>query len=105
MRFPAVRARELGLVHEVVPEQDVDRSVARYVDEVLSAGPEAIAAAKALIFEVCGQSIEGARPITASALAARRGSAEGQEGLRAFLEKRAPSWSERPSTTKDTKAT
>jgi len=105
MRFPAVRARELGLVHEVVPEQDVDRSVARYVDEVLSAGPEAIAAAKALIFEVCGQSIEDARPITASALAARRGSAEGQEGLRAFLEKRAPSWSERPSTTKDTKAT
>jgi len=103
MRFPAVRARELGLVHEVVPEQDVDRSVARYVDEVLSAGPEAIAAAKALIFEVCGQSIEDARPITATALAARRGSAEGQEGLRAFLEKRASRWSERLSTTKDTK--
>jgi methylglutaconyl-CoA hydratase len=94
MRFSASRARELGLVHAVVPEQDVDGSVARYVGEVLSAGPEAIAAAKALIVEVWGQSIDDARSITATALATRRGSAEGREGLRAFLEKRKPSWME-----------
>jgi methylglutaconyl-CoA hydratase len=94
MRFSAARARELGLVHAVVPERDIDATVAHYVGEVLSAGPEATAAAKALIFEVGRQSIEDARPITATALATRRGSAEGQEGLRAFLEKRKPNWIE-----------
>jgi methylglutaconyl-CoA hydratase len=91
-RFPAARAREIGLVHAVVPESELDATVAAYVREFLSAGPEAIAAAKALIRDVWGRSVEDARPISASALAARRVSAEGQEGLTAFLEKRKPSW-------------
>jgi len=93
MRFSAVRARELGLVHAVVPEQDVDTTVARYVAEILSAGPEAIAAAKALVTEVWGRSVDEARVTTANAIATRRVSAEGQEGLRAFLQKRKASWS------------
>lgn len=92
VRFSAARAREIGLVHAVVPEGELDAAVASYIREFLTAGPEAIAAAKALIREVCGRSVEDARPITASALAARRVSAEGQEGLTAFLEKRKPSW-------------
>jgi len=91
-RFPATRAREVGLVHAVVPEPELDAAVAAYVGEFLTAGPEAIAAAKALIREVSGRSVEEAGPITAGALAARRVSAEGQEGLTAFLEKRKPSW-------------
>jgi len=91
-RFSALRAREIGLVHAVVPESELDAAVATYVGEFLSAGPEAIAAAKALIRDVYGRSVEAARPITANALAARRVSAEGQEGLTAFLEKRKPSW-------------
>lgn len=91
-RFPAARAREIGLVHAVVPESELDATIAAYVREFLSAGPEAIAAAKALIRDVWGRSVEDARPISASALAARRVSAEGQEGLTAFLEKRKPSW-------------
>ena len=91
-RFSALRAREIGLVHAVVPEGELDAAVATYVGEFLSAGPEAIAAAKALIRDVHGRSVEAARPITANALAARRVSAEGQEGLTAFLEKRKPSW-------------
>jgi methylglutaconyl-CoA hydratase len=103
MRFSAFRARELGLVHAVVPEHEVDATVAQYIDEVLAAGPEAIAAAKSLIVAVWGKTIEDVRPITAAAIASRRVSAEGQEGLRAFLEKRAPSWSERLTTTEDTK--
>jgi len=46
-RFPAARAREIGLVHAVVPMSDLDATIARYVQELLTAGPEAIAAAKA----------------------------------------------------------
>lgn len=91
-RFPAVRAHEIGLVHAVVPATELDAAVERYVQELLSAGPEAIAAAKALIPQVWGRSVPEAMSITAAAIAARRVSAEGQEGLRAFLEKRTPSW-------------
>jgi len=93
MRFSAARARELGLVHAVVPEQDLDATVGRYLGEVLSAAPGAIAAAKALVADVWGQSVEDARATTATAIATRRVSAEGQEGLRAFLQKRKASWS------------
>jgi methylglutaconyl-CoA hydratase len=92
MRFSAARARDVGLVHAVVPEQELDATVARYVGEILSAAPEAIAAAKALIVDVWGRSVDDARSITAAAIATRRVSAEGQEGLRAFLEKRRPGW-------------
>jgi methylglutaconyl-CoA hydratase len=91
-RFSAARAREIGLVHAVVPAAELDSTVERYVRELLTAGPEAIAAAKALIPQVWGRSLSDAMPITAAAIAGRRVSKEGQEGLRAFLEKRTPSW-------------
>jgi methylglutaconyl-CoA hydratase len=91
-RFPASRAREIGLVHAVVPAADLDAAVARYVKEVLTAGPQAIAAAKALIPKVWSASMEEATQITAHAIATRRVSPEGQEGMKAFLEKRKPSW-------------
>jgi len=104
-RFSAARAREIGLVHEVVPAADLDVAVSRYVQELLTAGPEAVAAAKALIPTVWGRPTADAMPITAAAIAARRVSAEGQEGLRAFLDKRAASWIAGPPNTKDTKDT
>lgn len=91
-RFSAARAHEIGLVHAVVPAAQLDDAVAAYVGEVLSAAPEAIAAAKTLISQVAGRPLDEVTTITAQALAARRVSAEGQEGLRAFLEKRKPSW-------------
>jgi len=91
-RFPAARAREIGLVHAAVPAALLDETVDRYVSEFLSAGPEAIAAAKSLIAEVSERSLDDARPLTARAIAERRVSVEGQEGLRAFLEKRKASW-------------
>ena len=96
-RFSAARAREIGLVHRVVPAAQLDRTVDEYVQEFLTAGPEAIAAAKALIGQVAGRSIEEAGPLTAEAIARRRVSREGQEGLRAFLEKRKPGWSAAPA--------
>jgi methylglutaconyl-CoA hydratase len=92
-RFSAGRAREIGLVHSVVPEQDLDASVGQYVTEILSAGPEGIAAAKALIQQVWDQPPDDAMLITARTIATRRVSPEGQEGMKAFLEKRKPSWS------------
>ncbi len=92
-RFSAARARDIGLVHVVVPAADLDATVARYIKDLLAAGPEAIAAAKDLIAQVWGQSAAHATSLTARAIAMRRVSAEGQEGLKAFLEKRKPSWS------------
>ena len=94
MRFSAERAREIGLVHAVVPAIDLDVAVDRYVHEVLSAGPEAIAAAKALIPQVWPASAGEASVLTSRAIAERRVSAEGQEGMKAFLEKRKPTWND-----------
>jgi methylglutaconyl-CoA hydratase len=91
-RFSAQRACEIGLVHAVVPEPELDTAVANYVAEILTGGPEAIAAAKALIAEIAGMSIVESAPLTARAIAARRTSPEGQEGLSAFLAKRKPAW-------------
>jgi methylglutaconyl-CoA hydratase len=67
-------------------------AVSRRVDEVLTAAPQGIAAAKALIREIAGLHPEDVIGITTNAIASQRVSAEGQEGLRAFLEKRKPSW-------------
>ncbi len=91
-RFPARRAREIGLVHEVVAESALDASVERYLREILTAGPQAVRAAKALIRRVAGREPADAADFTSDALADRRVSAEGQEGIRAFLEKRRASW-------------
>jgi methylglutaconyl-CoA hydratase len=91
-RFSAARAKEIGLVHAVVPMAELDATIAEYVREILAAGPEAVAAAKALIPQVWGRRIEEAMPVTAAAIATRRVAPEGQEGLRAFLEKRKASW-------------
>ena len=100
-RFPAARAREIGLVHAVVPNENIDSRVSQYVEEILTAAPQAIADAKALIVNVWGRQAPDAEPITAHAIALRRVSAEGQEGLRAFLDKRKPSWAEDAAATPD----
>jgi len=91
-RFPAERAHEIGLVHRVVPAHELDNAVATYVRELLTAGPQAVGAAKALIRSVVGRAAADVMPATTAAIAQRRVSAEGQEGLRAFLEKRKPKW-------------
>ena len=91
-RFSAARAQEIGLVHAVVPATQLDPTVSQYVQEILAAAPEAIAAAKALVARVWARPLDEAMTITATAIATRRVSPEGQEGLRAFLEKRKPGW-------------
>lgn len=92
-RFDANRARHIGLVHRVHPISALDGAVDQCVEAILAAGPEAVAAAKTLIRDVVGRSPADVRDRTAEAIATRRVSPEGQEGIRAFLEKRRPSWS------------
>ena len=83
-RFDAETALRIGLVHEVA--DDLDAAVDRIVGELLSAGPLAARWAKRLVRE------RPDGPETARWIAERRASEEGQEGLRAFLEKRHPAW-------------
>jgi methylglutaconyl-CoA hydratase len=91
-RFDAQRARAIGLVHDVVPEANLDGAVDAIAHELEGAGPEAVAAAKRLIREVAATSYDATRGLTAAAIAGRRVSPEGQEGLRAFLERRPAAW-------------
>jgi methylglutaconyl-CoA hydratase len=92
MRFDAARAQEIGLVHAVVNADALDATVNRYVQEFLSAGPEAIAVAKDLIGKVWGRAPQDVAALTAATIATRRASAEAREGMGAFLEKRRASW-------------
>lgn len=91
-RFSALRAREIGLVHSVVPAADLDAAVDAYVRELLTSAPEAVRAAKALIAEVGGKPPEAVGDLTARTIARHRVAAEGQDGMRAFLEKKKPRW-------------
>jgi methylglutaconyl-CoA hydratase len=92
-RFDAERALRIGLVHEVVADLDaLDARVARAVKDLLAAGPTAARAAKAIIREQRGMHPNERRALTVQAIARQRVSAEGQEGLTAFIEKRPPSW-------------
>lgn len=91
-RFEAVRALEIGLVRAAVPEDDLDAAVDGRVQELLKAGPRAIAEAKALIREVAWRRVEDVQRYTVERIADLRVSPEGQEGMRAFLEKRKPNW-------------
>jgi methylglutaconyl-CoA hydratase len=83
-RFTAEVALRIGLIHEV--SDDLDAAIENVVGELLTAGPEAARTAKELAR--APQSADE----TARRIAAHRTSAEGQEGLRAFLEKRNATW-------------
>ena len=91
-RFPAARAREIGLVHSVVPESELDAAVDGYVRMLVSSAPAALAAAKRLIREIAHQRPPDAAALTADTIAAHRVSVEGQAGMRAFLDKTRAPW-------------
>ena len=82
--FDARTAFRIGLVQEVA--RDLDAALEHILSELLSAAPKAVRAAKRLVLE------RPDGPETARWIAERRTSDEGQEGLRAFLEKRRPNW-------------
>ena len=90
-RFDAARAAAIGLVARVVPEAGLDAAVAERIDALLQGGPEAQAAVKALLPRLTGWDA-GLVDLTGRLIAERRASAEGREGLAAFLERRSPAW-------------
>lgn len=91
-RFSAARAQDIGLVHAVADANDLDRVIAKYVNDLLTSGPEAVARAKRLIAHVADSTGATAAEYVIEAIAERRVSQEGQEGMGAFLAKRPPSW-------------
>src|SRR6266852_7803226 len=91
-RFSPARAREIGLVHSVVPLEALDGALGKALNELLQGGPHAIRACKALALNVGHMDHDTARQYTAKTIAALRVSEEGQDGLRSSLEKRKPGW-------------
>jgi len=92
MRFDAERARAIGLVHHVALPDQLDAAIAEQVAAIRAAAPGAVVATKALVRQLRGLAAPDAREATTALIARLRTGAEGQEGLRAFLEKRKPAW-------------
>jgi len=84
-RFDAAYARDIGLVHAVVPAGDLIDRVNKYLIELATNGPEAMSAAKALLRKIADLPIADAAPITAKAIAERRVSDEAQKLMKVFL--------------------
>ena len=92
-RFTASTALQLGLLSEVVAEENLDEACQQLINTLLANGPQAVREAKALALDYGGQTINAALIHDSSQRIARlRVSAEGQEGLAAFFDKRQPSW-------------
>ena len=92
-RFSAAEAQRLGFVHELCAPDQLDARVDAIVQVLVDNGPAAVKACKKLVHDVAGQPITAAlREDTARRIADIRASAEGREGVQAFLQKRSPSW-------------
>jgi methylglutaconyl-CoA hydratase len=91
-RFPAARAREIGLVHTLVAAGALDDAVETTLAELATSSPAAVAEAKALIPRIVGKRPADVSPLTAETIAKQRVSRDGQAGLRAFLNKQKPPW-------------
>ena len=88
-RFDAKRAMEMGLVSEVMDEAHLDDAIEKIIEIILTNSPEAVRAAKQLVFDVAGKQVT--RELlqkTSESIADIRASEAGKEGLSAFLEKR-----------------
>lgn len=92
-RFSAQEALRLGLLHELCAASELDQGVEAIVTALLACGPNAVLAAKDLVFAVAARPIDRAlNDETAKRIATVRSSDEGKEGVAAFLEKRKPAW-------------
>ncbi len=92
--FDADHALRIGLVSEVVADRAaLDAAEQRIATDILACAPGAVADAKALVEDVFAEKIDhGLLQETAKRIASARVGPEGQEGVRAFLERRKPSW-------------
>lgn len=92
-RFSAAQAHAMGFVHECVSADALDAKVDEIVAALVANGPAAVAACKRLVQDLAGQPITATlREDTARRIADIRASAEGKEGVQAFLNKREPAW-------------
>lgn len=90
-RFSAEEALRIGLVHDIA--EDLQQAAQPLIEALINNSPAAVAAAKSLAMAVDQQPLNAnTRQLTIERIAEIRVSAEGQEGLNAFLEKRAPNW-------------
>jgi methylglutaconyl-CoA hydratase len=86
-RFNAAQAKDIGLVHALVPSAELIDTVNKYLIEFAANGPEAMSAAKALIRSIAGLPIKDTVAMSAKAIADRRVSDEAQKLMKAFLKK------------------
>ncbi len=92
-RFGAEKAKELGLVHEVVDVALLDIELSRITQNLMVGGPNAQQAAKKLINSIDGREIDmTVVEETAQRIALQRSTDEAKEGICSFLEKRTPAW-------------
>ena len=95
-RFKAKKAEKIGLVHEVVASGGLEAAAQKVLGQMLDGGPDAIKAAKNLLQtlqrDLVHEDFEKSLEFAAAELANLRVRPEAQEGLKAFLEKRSPSW-------------
>jgi methylglutaconyl-CoA hydratase len=92
-RFDAAEALRTGFVHQVVEAEALDSAVDGLLKHLLSASPAAVQACKKLVLDVAGREVDEALIAeTVAGIADIRASAEGKEGVQAFLNKRKPSW-------------
>lgn len=93
-RIKGPEAEKFGLINKSFTESELENHVNETISFILSAGPEAVARCKKLIFEVTNEwNLDKAMTDTAKMIAETRMSEEAQEGMCAFLEKRKPKWS------------
>lgn len=91
-RAPAAELHRMGLVNEVVPEEELDAAVDRWVADVLACAPTSVRAVKQMVQRTAHLSAREAHAIRLPALTAALDSEDSREGVRAFQEKRAPVW-------------
>src|SRR5437870_7445793 len=92
LRFDALRALEIGLVEAVEEPAALDARVDSLVAAILAGGGQAVSAAKRLVRDVEGRGLDEVTELTVERIARARVGGEGQEGMRACLEKREPNW-------------
>jgi crotonobetainyl-CoA hydratase len=91
-RVPAAEAMRLGLVNEVVALADLDQAVERWLADILACAPLSVRAIKQMVRSGAAMSPQQAQRLRLPALVAALQSVDQDEGVQAFVEKRAPRW-------------
>ncbi|HEX3346627.1 MAG TPA: enoyl-CoA hydratase-related protein [Acetobacteraceae bacterium] len=94
-RIPAAEARAIGLVNEVVPAEDLDAAVTRWVADILACAPLSLRAIKQTVRRTAHLPVREAQALRLPAVIECLQSQDGEEGVRAFRERREPNWTGR----------